>query len=232
MAGSEYVLEPGTAAALHRLLPVIEAVVSKNLRLGIVGSYDLCAAVQQAMGLIKIPCLGDIVGDDLIALPRLLNAVDLHRKQHRDSCSIQFARQHDDGRSSPTVAEENDARLRFFLIAEDAIVIAVEQAKNGFVGGSPVAVLKDLDYVACRKVLPNALRQFHRAVARIIMALKAARKTDEDVRDSCGRTTGNGAVGGHEAWPCRAEDCKNRNQNRTSRRAGHVGSWAIRWFGP
>src|SRR6202158_4915904 len=139
MAGSENVLEPGPGAALHRLLPVIEAVVSKNLRLGIVGSDDLGAAVQQAMRLIKVHRLGDIVGDDLIALPRFLDAVDLYCKQHRDSCSIQFARQHDDGRSSPTVAEENDARLRFFLLAEEAIGIAVEQAKNGFVGGSPVA---------------------------------------------------------------------------------------------
>src|ERR1700757_1123441 len=138
MAGSEYALEPGTAAALHWFLPVIEAVVSKNLRLGIVGSDDLGAAVQQSMRLIKVHCLGDIVGDDLIALPRFLDAVDLYRKQHRDSSPIQFARQHDDGRSSPTVAEENDARLRFFLVAEDAIVIAVEEAKNGFVGGSPV----------------------------------------------------------------------------------------------
>src|ERR1700730_1480587 len=161
MAGSEYVLEPGTAAALHRLLPVIEAIVSKNLRLGIVGSYDLCAAVEQAMRLIKVYGLGDIVGDDLVALPGLINAVDLYRKQHRDSCSIQFARQHDDGRSSPTVTEENDSRLRFFVIAEDTIVIAVEQAKNGFVGGSPVAGLKDLDDVACRKALPNSLRQLY-----------------------------------------------------------------------
>src|ERR1700688_4358957 len=224
MAGSEHVLEPGTAAALHWLLPVIEAVVSENLRPGIVGSDDLCAAVQQARRLIKVHRLGDIVGDDLIALPRFLDAVDLDRKQHRDSCSIQFARQHDDGRSSPTVTEENDARLRFFLITEDAIVIAVEQAKNGLVGGSPATVLKDLDYVACRKVLPNSLRKLHRPVARTITALKAARKTDEDIRNGCGRTTGNGPVGGHEAWPRGAEDGKNRNQNRTSRRAGHVGS--------
>src|ERR1700686_2983727 len=193
MAGSEYVLEPGPAATLPRLLPVIEAVVSKNLRLGIVGSDDLCAAVQQAVRLIKVHCLGDIVGDDLIALPGLLYAVDLDRKQHRDSCSIQFARQHDDGRSSPTVAEENDARLRFFLIAEDAIVIAVEQAKNGVVGGFPVAVLKDLDYVAWRKVPSNSWGKPHRPVAQTIVALKAARKTDEDIRDNRGRTTSNGA---------------------------------------
>src|ERR1700687_5990064 len=213
MVGSEYVLEPGTSAALHRLLPVIEAVVSKNLRLGTVDSYDLAAAVQQAMRLIKVHCLGDVVGDDLISLPRFLDAVDLHRKQHGDSCSIQFARQHDDGRSSPTVTEENDARLRLFLITEDAIVIAVEQAKNGVVGGSPVAVLKDLDYVSCRKVLSNSLGKPHRPVARTIVTLKAARKTDEDIRDNRGRTTSNGAVGGHEARPSRAEDCKNRKQN-------------------
>jgi hypothetical protein len=56
------------------------------------------------------------------------------------------------------------------------------------------------------------------------VTFKAARKTDEDIRDSRGRTTGHGTVGGHEAWPNRAENRKNRNQNRTSRRAGHVGS--------
>ncbi len=79
--------------------------------------------------------------------------------------------------------EKNDARLRFLLLAEHAIVIAIEQPKNGFIGSFSVPVFKDLDRIAFRKVLPYPLCKFHRAVMRIIVAHKAARKTDQDVRE-------------------------------------------------
>ena len=122
------------------------------------------------------------------------------------------------------MAEENDARLRFFLIAEDAIVIDVEQAQYCFVSSFPVAVLKDLNRVAFRKVLSNPLRKFHGSVVRIIVAHKAARKTDDDIRQGCGRTTGHCTVRGPEQWARRREDHERCNQNQTSRKARHAGS--------
>ena len=61
-------------------------------------------------------------------------------------------------------------------------MIAVEQAKDGFVSSFPVAVLKDLNRVAFRKIKSNPPREFHGSVVRIIVAHKAARKTDEDIR--------------------------------------------------
>ena len=63
------------------------------------------------MRLIEVDRRGDIVGNDLVVLPGLGDAVHLHRQEHRDSRAIQFARQQYHGGSSPTVAEENDVGL-------------------------------------------------------------------------------------------------------------------------
>ena len=111
MAGRERVLEPGCSLARHRSFLVVETVVSKNLRFGIVRGGDLCAAVNQAVRLIEVDRRRNVFRDDSVALPRLGDAVDLHSEQHGDSGTIQFTGQHHDGGRSPTVAEQDDAGL-------------------------------------------------------------------------------------------------------------------------
>ncbi len=71
---------------------VIEAVISQNLRLRIIGRGDLRTTVEQPMRLIEIHRRRDIVGNDFVLLPGLLDAVDLHREQHRNSRTLQFPR--------------------------------------------------------------------------------------------------------------------------------------------
>ena len=136
---------------LHRLFLVIETVVAENLRLRIVRGCDLGAAMNQTVRLVEIHRRGDVLRDDAVILPRLGDAVDLYSQQHRDSGAIQFARQHHDRGRSPTVAKENDVRPRLFFVAENAVVIAVEQTKDRVVSGLPVAVLEDPNVGIFRK---------------------------------------------------------------------------------
>ena len=75
-----------------------------------------------------------------------------------------------------------------------------------------------------RKILPNALRQPHGSVPWIIVAHKASRETNDDIRNRRGGTTDYSTIGGDEQWPGCSKDRKRRNQDRTSRAARHVGS--------
>jgi hypothetical protein len=207
MAGGESALEPRCSGARHGSLLVVEAVVAENPGFGIIGGGDLGAAVDQAMRLIKIHRGGDVVGDDLVVLPGLGDAVDLHGEQHGDSNTIQFAREHHYGGRSPTVAEQNDARLGFFLGAQNAVMIHVEPAKDGFVSGSSVTVLEDLDGRVFRQVGLNSVGQLHGAVIEIVVAHEAAGEADEDVRRCGWGMGGDGSVCGMEPGRGRGHDC-------------------------
>src|SRR5579862_5025719 len=164
MVGGECPLEPRSALALHWSFLVVEAVVAENLRLGIIGGLDLCSPMHQAVRLIKIYRGRDIVGDNLVVLPRLGDAVNLDGEQHWDSRPIQFARQHHYGGGSPAVAKQDDPRLRFFLGAQNSVMIDVEQAQNCLVRSPSVAVFKNLDRVAFREALANLLGKFYGSV--------------------------------------------------------------------
>jgi hypothetical protein len=74
------------------------------------------------------------------------------------------------------------------------------------------------------EILPNVLRQPHGSVPWIVMAHKAPRKANDDVRDKCRGMTDHATIGGHKHWTGRSKDRKRRNQDRTSRAAKHAGS--------
>ena len=117
VAAREVPLEPCRSGAPDWRFPVIETIVAENLGLRIVGGGDAFATVEKAVGLVEIDSGHDIFGDDAIVLPGLGDAVDLDGEEHGDSGAVQFASQHDDGGRSPTMAKEDDARLRFFRAA-------------------------------------------------------------------------------------------------------------------
>src|SRR5579864_6834703 len=93
---------------------------------------------------------------------------------------FEFASQQDGRGGAPTMAEENDAGIRLFVLGEDAVMITVEQAKDGMVGRLPVPVLKDLNIGILGKRSVHALSQPNRPVMRIIVAHESADKTDDN----------------------------------------------------
>jgi len=85
VVGRKYTVEPGSLWTLDGVLLVVDEVVSKNVCLGRISSFDLRAAVDDAMRLIKIDGLGDVVGNDGILLPELGDAIHLDGEQNRNA---------------------------------------------------------------------------------------------------------------------------------------------------
>ena len=180
VVGHERPVKPGRSLAPDRGLVVIVAIVAEDLCLGAVGGADKRPAMDQAMRLEEIHGGGDVFGNDSIALPEFGYAVDLHGEQHRDAHTIQLASEKNNRRCPPTMTEEDDMGLRFFLIGKDSIVIAIKQAKNLLVGRLPVAILEDLNVSSVRDDLLDALGQLYRAMVRVVVAYESAGEPDDD----------------------------------------------------
>jgi hypothetical protein len=228
MVGSEGAVEPGSPVALHRGLLVVEAVVAEDLRLRLVGGPDQRAPMNPAMRLVKVHRSRDVIWDDVVMLPRLGDAVDLHRQKHRNASMIQFASQQDYGGPSPTVAEEDDVSLGFFLVAQQAVPIAVEQAKDGLVSSSAVSVLEDADVGILGKIVSSALRELHWTLVWIVVPNESAHKADQDVRRRHRGAFDDAAVRCTEEGHGE-KDRKGHNETSKSRETGHAGLPTLRF---
>jgi len=182
VAGHEGPANPGRCLAFNRSLVVVVTIVAEDLSLRSVGGMNHGAAMDQAVRLVEVGGGSYVVGDDSIALPELGDAVDLHGEQHGDADAIQFAGEKNDGRGSPTVAEQDDMGLGLFLVGQDSIVVAIKQAQNGVVGGLPVTILEDLDVGVVGEILANALRQLYRSMIRTVVAYETTCESDDDRR--------------------------------------------------
>src|SRR5258708_34694786 len=72
--------EPGCLRALDWILLVILPVISQYLGLSRISGSDLGPAMKDAVRLIEIHGCGDVVGNDGVVLPRLGDAIHLHRQ--------------------------------------------------------------------------------------------------------------------------------------------------------
>lgn len=194
VAGSE-VIEPAHGFAPYGLFAIVVAIVAENFCFGGVGGGDAGASVDEAVRLIEVDGGSDVVGNDGVVLPQFGDAVDLYGEQNGNVDASEFARQYDRGRGSPTVAEEHDVGLRFFLIAQEAIVIAIEKADDGLVGLTAVAIFKDLDESVVTQALAQALGDKHRLLMGIVVANEAANEPDENERWILGMGRNGGLTG-------------------------------------
>ena len=164
-------------------------------------------------------------------LPGLGDAVDLDRELDRNAGTVQFAGEKHDGRASPTVSEEHDVSLGLFFVAEDAVVIAIEQADDGFVGVPTMTVLEHLNEVVLGNAFANALGELNGLLVLVVVTHESANKTDENIRRGGWRAAGNGSVssGGSdkERSGCDENGC-DCSQGSESRQAGHAGSYVSR----
>lgn len=180
VAGDEGAFDPGKAFAFHRIQVVIEAVVSEDCGFRVVFSPNQGTAVDDAVRLVKIDGLRNIRGNHSIVLKGFGDAIDLHGEQDGYASAVQFSGQHDDGGSSPTLAKENDAGMSLFLIAQNAVVIGIEQVENRPVGRSAVTVFEDLDVRVFRSVMMHVLGEKYWAVMDVVMTNESADEADQD----------------------------------------------------
>jgi hypothetical protein len=85
------------------------------------------------------------------------------------------------------VAEENNASPSFFLGGKSAVVICVQQADDSIVGLFPVPIFKNPNVGVLWNSSPDLLREFDRAVVRVVMAYETTYETDHDVGRSRSR---------------------------------------------
>jgi hypothetical protein len=181
VAGSKHAVNPGSLRALDWIFPVIGEVIPQNFCLRGISGRDLRPAVDDAMGLIKIDGLGDIVGNNGIVLPDLGDAIHLHRQQNRYARSAQFASEQHCGRCSPALAEQDNSGAGFFFGGESAVAVGIEQPHDGIKGPLPAPVFENSDVSVFGNDGADSLRQPNRAVVRVVVADEAAHKTDDDV---------------------------------------------------
>src|SRR5215469_1359025 len=167
--------------AFHRILFVVEAVIAGDLRLAIVSGPDQLQPVKKPVRLIEVHCGRYVFRNHIMPLPRLGNAVDLYGEQDWNVDAIQFARQDDHGRSSPTLAEQDDPRPGLFFGAEHSIAICVEQMQDIPVSRLSVAVFVDLDVRALRSELMNLLSDDNGSVVRVGVAYESPYETYDHI---------------------------------------------------
>lgn len=148
--------------------------------MGGIGSHDLPTAMHNTLGLVKVHGFGNIVRDDGIVLPPLRNAINLNGQRNRNPHALQIAREkHGRGRS-PTVTEEDDPRVSFFLRAENPVVVSIEQSQHSIKGILPAAVLKNLNISAVGNSAPDLLGKDHGPMMRVFMADETTYEPDDD----------------------------------------------------
>jgi hypothetical protein len=134
------------------------------------------------MGLVEVGSLGYVVGDDIVMLPRFCDRVYLYCQEHGDVLLVEFAGQQHDRGSSPTLAEKNDAGRRFFLRAQIAVMVLIDQLQDAVVRRFAVAVFENANVCVFRGRFPNVLRKKNGAVAMIRVPDKPTDETYKNIR--------------------------------------------------
>src|ERR1700676_3845866 len=181
VAGGEYAVEPGSLRALDWSLPIVGQVISKDFCFGGIGGSDSGPAMDEAVRLIKIHRLGDVIGDDGILLPKFCHAIYLNSKQNRNALATQVASQEDCRRGPPTLAEKNDAGSGFLFGGENAVAVCVEQLDDCVVGALSPPIFEDSHIRVLGKFRANSLCELNWAVVLIVVADEATHETDHDV---------------------------------------------------
>jgi hypothetical protein len=187
VAGGNDAVEPGGLGALDWILAVIHAVISQDVSSGGIGGNDLGATVDEAVWLIEIYGLSDVIWNDRIVLPQLGYAIHLNREQDRNPFPSQIAGERHGRCRSPALAEQDYARPSLFFSGKNAVTVRVQQADNSVIGSFAAPVFKDPDESSLGYSLPDSLRELNRTVVRIIMTDEAAYEPDHNIRRRCSR---------------------------------------------
>src|SRR5947209_1899623 len=99
--------------------------------------------------------------------------------------ATQFASQQHDCGCSPTMSEKNDASLRFLVVSQCSVTVAIEQVNDGFVGGSAVTILENLNKGILWELVPRLLRENDGTLMRIVVPDEPANEAHNNVARCC-----------------------------------------------
>ena len=105
VAGGEDAVPEGVLGAGGGIFPVVHEVVAEDFGLCGIGGRDAAATVDDALGLIEVDGLGDIVGDDGVVLPEFGHAIDLYGELNWNAFTLQVASQRNRGCGAPALTK-------------------------------------------------------------------------------------------------------------------------------
>ena len=99
---------PGIFGAGDGVRAVVEKKIAEDRGARGVGGDDFLLAADEALVLIKIRGVADVVGDGLVVAAGFGNAVDLDGEHDGNAFGLELAREGDHGARAPAVAVQND----------------------------------------------------------------------------------------------------------------------------
>jgi hypothetical protein len=174
-------VEPRESLTPNWILLVVESIVAENASFGVIHGPDLGPPVDDTVRLVEIDGRGDIIGNDFVVLPQLWDTVHLDCKHYRHVNAVEFAREKDNCRATPALAEEHNASGGFLIVIQDAVSIGVEQVEDGPERSFAAPIFKHLDEGIFGRVPLKLMRDLHGSMVGIRVAHESANETDEDV---------------------------------------------------
>src|SRR5215467_14001891 len=221
VAGCDDAIKPGKPFAPHRLFPVVEAVIAEYVGFGFVCGPNVLSAMDEPMRLIEIDGRGYIIGDYLVVLPELCDAIDLNGEHDGDVHAIQFPRQQYGGRRSPALPKEDDVGRSFLFAAEMSVMVGVEQVEDRAVGGLAMAIFENLNVRVFRSILLDAFGQQHGSMMWIGVTHKPADEADDNVGGAGLTDADDSAIGCAHKGGCHAQN-EQRDKGTESGESKHA----------
>jgi hypothetical protein len=119
------------------------------------------------------------------------------------------------------VAEEHDVRRGFFIVAQNTVMVSIEQVKDRFEGCLAMAVLENFDVGIFGVILVKKLCDLDGVMVRIVVAEESADKTYQDVSWGL-RITDDSALRRQKRGRCSYEQEEHPHQRTISGETKHA----------
>ena len=119
------------------------------------------------------------------------------------------------------MTEQHDVRRGLFFFAQYAVLVGIQQAKDGFERRLAMSVLEDLDVDIFGGILLKALRDLDGTVVRIVMADESAYETDQNIGWAL-RIAGNSTFSRQQGGSCGCEQEEQAAKRTESNETKHA----------
>ena len=116
VAAHEEACVPGIFGAGDGMRAVVEEIVPEDCGARSVGGDDFWLAADEALVLIEIGGVADVVGDGLVVAAGFGHAIYLDGENDGNAFGLELAGEGDDGAGSPAVAIEDDVSGAFLVL--------------------------------------------------------------------------------------------------------------------
>ncbi len=177
VAVHEDAVEPRIRGALERVIGVVDKKVPEDLRVVGILRPDLRLAAEEALVLVEVDSVGDVIGNHGVVLAGFGNAVHLNRQKNGYTVSLEVTSECNDGVSAPAMPIKNNSSRALLGFRGFSVSLRGKKTKDQFVSVVAAPILKRFDVNGGRELRSQMLRELHRAVDRIVVAHETSEKS-------------------------------------------------------